>query len=202
MARIPELSSDWPSTARAIHLAGFGFVDLARESLAEAEATVNSPNTTRPTYYFRRRLDLARAMVAYGEDRTDDTISLLKPLIQAEEDYRLLGYLASQVLASAWLRQGNMGEAVRVLERAGRDRLRAAEIDPRGWVRVRLRLASLYRALGRTAESDQIEAEIRDLLAYADEDYWMVRYLDGDTRWDPRFPGWLHRVHVASEAAR
>ena len=45
------------------------------------------------------------------------------------------------------------------------------------WMRVRLRLAQLYRNLDREAEALEIEAKLRDLLRYADPDLWLVRQL-------------------------
>ena len=46
-------------------------------------------------------------------------------------------------------------------------------------MRVELRLARLYRQLGRETQATEIEDEIRALMAYADDDHWMVRYLEG-----------------------
>ena len=45
------------------------------------------------------------------------------------------------------------------------------------WMRVRLRLAQLYLKLDREAEAREIEAELRDLLRYADPDLWLLRQL-------------------------
>ena len=45
-------------------------------------------------------------------------------------------------------------------------------------MRVQWRLAQLYRELGREAEAQAIEGELRELLAYADPDYWLVRELE------------------------
>jgi len=45
-------------------------------------------------------------------------------------------------------------------------------------MRVRLRLAQLYRRLDRDAEALEIEAELRELLRYADPDLWLVRQLE------------------------
>ncbi len=47
------------------------------------------------------------------------------------------------------------------------------------WMRVRLRLAQLYLKLDREAEALEIEAELRELLRYADPDLWLVRQLGG-----------------------
>ncbi len=180
MARIPELFSGGASDTRAILLAAHGFVGAARESIAEAEAIAMPPHMANPF------LDLARALVEYADGKTDDAIALLESLIQREEAYGILFfggyyYYASEVLASAWLSQGNPGEAVRVLKRAVGDKPRP---DPEGpgsltWMRIQLRLALLYRQSGQETQADEIENKIRALLAYADDDHWMVRYLEG-----------------------
>ncbi len=45
------------------------------------------------------------------------------------------------------------------------------------WMRVRWKLAQVNRKLGRLAEARAIEAELRDLLVYADPDLWLLRQL-------------------------
>ncbi len=42
---------------------------------------------------------------------------------------------------------------------------------------VQLRLAAIYRKLGREADAMELEDEIRALLARADPDYWLLRRL-------------------------
>ena len=46
------------------------------------------------------------------------------------------------------------------------------------WMGIQMSLADLYRRLGREAEAEKIEAELRKLLVYADSDFWIVQELN------------------------
>jgi len=79
-------------------------------------------------------------------------------------------------LAKAWLQAGKVENALRVLEDASQQKNR---LGGKGqWYRIQLRLADLYRQLGRETEAEKIEAELRQLLVYADSDFWIVKELN------------------------
>jgi DNA-binding winged helix-turn-helix (wHTH) protein/tetratricopeptide (TPR) repeat protein len=190
-ARIPELMKDrktWGSPYRAYYLAVFGFVDEARKSIVEAEAWLKLPD--RPSNYRASYLvDLARGLVAFKEGRPDETISRLEPVVQQLHVYWMFHqyFYLTEVLASAHVRQGNAREAIRVLERAGNSERQPAfsrESHRLGGLRVQLRLAGLYRQSGRESEARALEDRVRARLAYADKDLWMVRYLEGDGKFE------------------
>ena len=42
------------------------------------------------------------------------------------------------------------------------------------WLRVRAKLANVYRQMGRTDDANRIDAEIAKLLAYADPDFKLL----------------------------
>ena len=79
-------------------------------------------------------------------------------------------------MAKALLQAGKAENALRVLEDASQQKSRyGRKVE---WCRIQLRLADLYRQLGRETEAEKIEAELRQLLVYADSDYWIVQELN------------------------
>jgi tetratricopeptide (TPR) repeat protein len=81
--------------------------------------------------------------------------------------------IAATSYATALERQGDLAGAAKVLEKLGGERIylyaRLSSPIP-FWLRSRPVLARIYRALGRSAEADAVEAELRRLLAVADPD--------------------------------
>ena len=57
---------------------------------------------------------------------------------------------------------------------AAAERLRGTILKVFAWMRVRQRLALLYRKIGRSQDTERIEAELRSLLAGADSDFPML----------------------------
>lgn len=85
------------------------------------------------------------------------------------------GLIGADTLATALEREGNLAGASAILEEATRERSRLYG-GPIGfplvmWVRLRAHLLRLYRRSDRSAEAAAIEAELRQLLAFADPDY-------------------------------
>jgi tetratricopeptide (TPR) repeat protein len=82
--------------------------------------------------------------------------------------------------ADALTARGALAEAVAVLESASLGRAEVILGQLGGfvdWLRVRDRLAVLYRRTGRQREADTVEAELRTLLAVADDDHPIKRRL-------------------------
>ena len=85
---------------------------------------------------------------------------------------RHLFFLGSESLAMAWLEQGDAAKATQVLDEASQLRGRRWPLhNGIFWPAVEWRRAQLYRQLGRHAEAEEIEANLRKLLTYADPDH-------------------------------
>ncbi len=121
------------------------------------------------------------------EGNVDEAISLLQEGVTREQIFGSHAYFrGSESLANAWERQGNLDMALQTLEEASQQKSRAyphGGWSARGpsaklyWMRVRLRLAQLYLTLDGEAEALEIEAELRELLRYADPDLRLLRQL-------------------------
>ncbi len=98
------------------------------------------------------------------------------------ESYHLLEFfLASESLASAWQRLGNEPRALGVLEEAAHRTVRDRNdvlAGAFGRFRVRARLASEYRTLGRVDEAEALEDDVLRMLEYADADHPIVRQIN------------------------
>ena len=133
--------------------------DLSRQGYAETargELAMRRGQTRRAIDQLQRGIDLARAH-GYAER-----------------------YLAAESLANIFVRTGRSQDAIRTLESAVRDAPRFSMNGLTGgfWLRTLERLARLYRAVGRAAEADALDRRLRDVLAIADADHPLVRYLD------------------------
>jgi hypothetical protein len=86
-------------------------------------------------------------------------------------------YLGSETLARTYEKQGHRDAALRVLLQAHESKGRAdtclvnKPMIGAFWLRTELQLADLYRAMGRVAEAEKIEDELRKMLIYADADH-------------------------------
>ena len=88
----------------------------------------------------------------------------------------------AEALADALVRQGDLAKAAAVLEDASR--LKAATVAPLSrpsetfwgvfWLRLRAKLAIVYRQMGRAADADRLDAEVAKLLAAADPDFHLL----------------------------
>ena len=115
--------------------------------------------------------------VALAEGRVDDAVTSLTLLTQERVPgmFRPMG-----TLAEAWTTKGNLTEAIRVLEDASRQRTASVSNSFDGaheWLRIRARLAELYRQTDRAADARIIEQELLNLLAAADDDHPLKRRL-------------------------
>ena len=98
-------------------------------------------------------------------------------------------FRCAESLANAFERQGNLDMALRTLEDASQQKNRTYPLQRETfnfsalppaklyWMRVRLRLAQLYLQLDRETEALEIEAELRELLRYADPDLRLLQQL-------------------------
>ena len=105
-------------------------------------------------------------------------IALLEETVRRLGALQFLCYGDSESLARAWEQQGNFQKAIGVLEEVHPFKTRYLfPGGAPGWMKTQLRLAQLYRKVGREQEAREIEAELRKLLAYADPDYPILRQL-------------------------
>jgi serine/threonine-protein kinase len=91
-------------------------------------------------------------------------------------------YLHVETLATQLLTSGDRQAALRLLETASGYRNRVHR-DPTHigyfWMRVQVRLADLYRELGREGDARAVEADLLRVLDRADEDFVILRTLRG-----------------------
>ncbi len=179
--------TDAPLGAR--RLARAGLLSEARKQpdyLASVRATARWQLSFRNPIPRMSEHQLTQGEVALAEGNLEEAISLLQGGLSGLRSSGTYPYFrCAESLAIAWERQGNLDMALRTLEDASQQKNRTYSFvnDYVGsakvyWMRVRLRLAQLYRRLDRDAEALEIEAELRELLRYADPDLWLVRQLE------------------------
>jgi DNA-binding winged helix-turn-helix (wHTH) protein len=123
-------------------------------------------------------LALARKQTARG-------ISLLEEGVNLERgSSNLTLYLGFGDLAEAYRKQGKLDAALQVLEESSKQ-WSQSYFGPIGtgvrapmWMNNQVRLADLYRRMGREQEAKKIEDELSNLLVYADSDYPIRRELE------------------------
>ena len=172
--RLTESLNSTPGLATAVLLARRGF-------FSEAEKVMQRLISRRGRVWPSDKI--VRGELAMARGKTAQAIRLLQEGIEPPWMGPFISayFLGTETLANAWEQQGNMSKAIRLLEESSQGRAKALAAL-RGsssffWMRVRLRLASFYRKVGREQEAREIEAELRKLLAYADPDHPILRQL-------------------------
>ncbi len=148
-----------------------GMFDQAEEL---AEVWRSQAGTDRPTLSI-----LVDAQLALAQGRVERGVELLEGLTRTTDDNPFfIRRNASLVLARFWIGRGEHARAVATLEDIVRQPLaNPFESLMPEYVRVRERLAQAYRGVGRIAEAEGIEADLRQLLAVATDDHPMKRRL-------------------------
>jgi tetratricopeptide (TPR) repeat protein len=143
-----------------------GLLDSAHRLIAK--------RTHGPTFHM-----LLEGELALAQGRVPHGVGLLERLLRedapAEAWMRTRGSL---VLADFLTARGEVSRAVGVLETASQERRHLFEDLKPEHLRVRERLAQLYRQLDRIAEAEGIEADLRRLLAVAEDDHPMKLRLE------------------------
>ena len=164
----------------ALTLAQLGFAAETEQLLAELAGVRSRPEES--------YILTSRGTLAFARGSFEAAIDLLEeglPVLRAQyilfprrsaphgSDYAL----GAETLARTWDAIGRPEEGVRVLEEASREKSRFMwqKFD---WMKAQLRLAELYRKVGREAEALAVEEELRRLLAHADPDLPMLRQLE------------------------
>jgi hypothetical protein len=103
--------------------------------------------------------------------------ALLEPLVQPEPRPRYRVFEAGAVARRAL---GDVRGAIALLEPLGQARAAAVSYpwSAYSWLRCRTLLVELYDQVGRTAEADAVDADIRRLLVVADPGHPLIRRLD------------------------
>jgi serine/threonine protein kinase/tetratricopeptide (TPR) repeat protein len=147
-----------------------GLLERAR-AVAGRLASLDSPRDARVRMYVDGSL-------AFAEARSDEAIRLLERFM---EEYQpgTYWYRAARHIADVRAQKGDLTEGIRVLEAASRTRVQSllGYWASSEWVRVRDRLAELYRASGRTNDADAVEKELLTILQVADPDHPIKRKL-------------------------
>lgn len=141
--------------------------------LSEAEELVRALETNRPSPRLVQEFyKIPAGELALAQGRPAEAISLLQDgIAMARPIGDMYYFLGAESLARAWEQQGNLEKAIEVLEDASQQKNRSYPGGAAAWIRVRVRLAQLYRKVGREREAQEIEAELLKLLAYADPDH-------------------------------
>ena len=113
-----------------------------------------------------------RGELALARGNTGQAIALFEEAVPRLGDFKFFAAGGPESLARAWERQGNFQRAIGVLEEVRPFKTRYLfPYWATTWMKTQLRLARLYRKVGREQEAREIEAELRKLLAYADSDH-------------------------------
>jgi len=170
---IPEGRPSMAYLSAAIVLARAGFTGEAEALITELERDPNE----RPQ--LRNALPMARGVLSLSKGNRTEGMRLIEDALGQDRSRYFLGSL---ILAEAWREQDQFELAVRVLEQAsGKKALLFAPFaseNPARWLRMRLMLAKLYREMGRGEDAQEIKAELRSLLAYADADHPILLQLE------------------------
>ena len=144
--------------------------------LSEAEAAISdSENSDVPEGHIKR----LRGALALARGNTGQAIALFEEAVRRLGAFRFFAFGGSESLAHAWERQGNFQRAIGVLEevRPFKTRYLFPTYAVEQWMKIQLRLAQLYRKVGREQGAREIEAELLKLLVYADADHPFLRQL-------------------------
>jgi len=161
-----------------ILMARAGLIAESEKTLLEIERQVTTgPPRPVPQQLLSARIEMLRGVLKLSQGDTADGIAML------ESTLPLVPYMyrdrAFEILAEAYTRQGKLGAAIQLLEEASEKLPFGSLLDsPSLWLRFRWQLAGLYRQTGRAEDAQEIEDELRTLLAYADTDHPILRKLD------------------------
>src|SRR5207248_2085338 len=114
-----------------------------------------------------------------AQGRTNEAISILQEAVnKAHARGDPAGLFPADSLATALEWHAEPEQALRVLDRASRDRmLTLGYLDYYGesWNRIQAHLAHQYQQMGRAEDARKVKDQLRQLLVYADPDYQILR---------------------------
>ncbi len=157
---------------------------FARAGLpAEAERALGHPERTRRVHspflpYVWEAL--ARGELAMARRQRSEAIALLQDVIPMLRGWTTPYYfLGVEALSRAWEEEGDQARSIDTLEAAAHHGVASVFWGPAPlfWMKNELRRADLYRAMGRKADAQRVEAGLLKLLTEADPDFVIRREL-------------------------
>ena len=175
---------------RICYLAQIGLVKEARQALTVLQARKSSRGA--PLWSLLSPLEPVleivegRVLAAEGDDK--QAISLLENalprLLQNSGPRGGYGgavpayFEGAMALAESLRRQGRLVRAVQVLETARELRFRTYPLSAPAWMFTQTALVRGYRQMGLEADAAKVEAQLRDLLRFAEPGWVLLRELD------------------------
>jgi len=125
---------------------------------------------------FEAKLQLARGIQMFDQGQPDRAIAPLRSSVMWYRDYGgpetfCYYFLAAEFHAVALAGQGDLKAAYAYLEQAAGKRKLVNSLSAPLHQRILARQSLLARELGRTAEAEAIEAELKKALIFADHDH-------------------------------
>jgi len=166
-----ELLPAWVKATKGVNSAPQAMLLIQAGNLAEAPHWIS---------IFREHripdavINIVQGQLALARGDRKQAVSLLRENLEAVRNTAgRIYFLGTESLASTLQQQGDLPNALKLLDRAGELKGLAASFPPVGpmWLRVESRRAQLCRALGREQDARQIETELQHLLTYADPDH-------------------------------
>ena len=120
--------------------------------------------------------------------RTSSGIELLEIVLPRMRDSYFLGVT---VLVRAYLEEGSLSRAIKLLEEASQKKsflLDQTVTTGPIWLKTQLQLAQLYRQTGEEEKARKIEGQLRQQLAYADHDHPILQALGSTSLSDSQVP--------------
>jgi tetratricopeptide (TPR) repeat protein len=181
--QIQDTADLWRDPLRVAALARLGWTDKAGAILASFRKRPSEDPMRRRPSLVEARME-AEMPLAAGRFREAALLLEAKafgPRISVGErgfeGYGSSYFLAAQALSIAYRKLGRTEDAVAILKQALAERLRSYPNGTETWMDTQLRLARLDRELGKTAEAERLEAQLRGLMKFADPDFWALRRL-------------------------
>lgn len=152
-------------------------VVLGRSGMWREQSRLNSPLNF-PAIW------LEKGERALAEGKTKEGKAFLERALDALSVMPFGGFfLGSESLARVYENEGDLGNALRILQRASAAKGRVNNCFNNGlmagmwWLRTELQLADLYRKMGRVQDAEKVEDGLRKMLVYADADHPILREL-------------------------
>jgi Tfp pilus assembly protein PilF len=124
---------------------------------------------------------LARGELAMARRQRSEAIALLQDVIPTLRSWPTPYYfLGVEALSRAWEEEGDQARSIDTLEAAAHHGIASVFLGPAPlfWMKNELRRADLYRATGREADAQRVEAGLLKLLTEADPDFMILRELE------------------------
>ncbi len=139
---------------------------------SEARRFLQPQENSAELHTVRGELALARKDLPGAVLELEDAMRLQEGLKLDDRGARPGFYLGSESLADALAQGGDVPQAIRILEESSDRRYAVIRGNTAAyWLRNRLKLATLYRRVGREADAQIVEEELSKLLALADSDH-------------------------------